>query len=73
MNRRLRRPYTKRYDPSAMAHVMDKTSIHNRGLITPGSVVTVTAHFGPFRLIHDEHSTEWSVGKGSLVPVGRKP
>ena len=68
MNGPVRRPYRKRYDPNVLAYVNDRDSMHSQGIIKPGDVVLVIAHYGPFRRIRTE-TGEWSVGKGSLKAV----
>lgn len=68
---RVARPYRKRFVPKGMDQWDGRTL---RGEpIEPGTVVTVTAHYGPFRVIEvrsgDGLVSEMSVGKGSLEPV----
>lgn len=74
MNGRLKRPYKKRYQPVGL-DLWDPRPIRRPGnkLIEPGTIVKVTAHYGPFRLIKDEAGNEMSVGRGSLVPARSKP
>ena len=64
----LARPYRKLYAPQGMDR-WDPTVIRGRS-IKPGTVVTVTAHVGPFRWITDMVNA-MSVGRASLIPVPR--
>ena len=61
------KPYRKRYQPKGM-DLWDGRALSGDE-IPAGTVVTVTAHYGPFRVIRDEAGNEMSVGRGSLVPV----
>jgi len=67
----VKRPYRKRYQPKGM-DIWDGRVLAG-GEIPADTVVTVTAHYGPFRAIRDEVGNEMSVGKGSLAPVKGKP
>jgi hypothetical protein len=70
MNGNLKRPYQKRYDPSDLTHIINLDSPHrSQGEVEVGSIVTVTAHYGPFRWVRDAEGNELSVGRYSLVPV----
>ena len=67
MNRALKRPYRKRFDP----HGLDKwdPKVVRGNVIACGAEVTVTHHYGPFRLIVDGTGNEMSVGRGALRPL----
>lgn len=69
MNGSLKRPYSKLYAASPMTHVVNSDGHVTGKPIRPGTVVTVVAHYGPFRRIRDEAGNEMSVGRYSLVPV----
>jgi hypothetical protein len=64
MMRNVRRPYRKRYEPQG-ADVFDPQVITGRA-IKHGATVTVTAHYGVFRIVRDEQGNQMSVGRGSL-------
>ena len=63
----VKKPYRKRYQPKGL-DIWDGR-VTAGWEIPAGTVVTVTAHYGPFRVIEDGQGNEMSVGKGSLVPV----
>lgn len=65
----VKRPYKKRYEPGGLEHYMASAGHVTGEPIKPGTVVTVIAHYGPFRRIRDEQGNEMSVGRRHLVPA----
>lgn len=72
MLRNVKRPYKKLYDASPLTHIVNLDGHREGDEIQPGTIVTVIAHYGPFRRIEDEHGNRMSVGRHSLVPVRSK-
>lgn len=66
----VKRPYKKRYEPVGWDRWDSRVT--KGQAIEPGTIVTVTHHYGPFRVIVDTNGNEMSVGRGSLVPVPKK-